>query len=398
MCAKDMEALDVNSQDIVMAVDTTTGQWCAGQVKEHSKCIERSIVISENDAAIVGFRNSSVVNVVKIENEIPDLTELVLSYSGTNSKSNTELVSSLHFHDQEIRSSLEGRYVGVGSKLQVGHDTQPIALSIRYTEPDLKAGQIGKISNENILLRPSQSFRELNIVFCISTGKDMSKRDVKMKTLSSLKRQLNDLAVLVPEVGDFLRELDNNPTRVEIAALSALLVVNMISQNRTEGNLGLVTFADTPEKFSIQRGSEVQSYIEFLGDLQSEEVLVSLVFSILDAIGTTGGHEQIKGAYRSIAEYLEDFGPSRPTLVLVFSGDIGKYDEENLPFIKAVKENERYQIEFFTFDKASKQKSNLRLLKGVNSRVMPIEAFSSHLFVGHVLDVIDSLVPRTANL
>ncbi len=398
MCANDMEALDVNSQDIVMAVDTTTGQWCAGRVREHSKCIERSIVISENDAAIVGFRDSSVVNVVKIENEIPDLTKLILSYSGTKSKSNTELVSSLHFHDQEIRNNLEGRYVGGGSKLLVGHGKQPISLSIRYTEPDLKAGQIGKISNENILLRPSQGFRELNIILCISTGKDMSKRDVKMKTLSSLKRQLDDLAVIVPEVGDFLRELDKNPTRAEIAALSALLVVNLMSQNRTEGNLGLVTFADTPEKFSIQRGSEVQSYIEFLGDLQSEEVLVSLVFSILDAIRTTGGHEQIKGAYRSIAEYLEDFGPSRPTLVLVFSGDIGKYDEENLPFIKAVKENERYQIEFFTFDKASKQKSNLRLLKGVNSRVMPIDAFSSHLFVGHILDVIDSLVPRTANL
>jgi hypothetical protein len=398
MCAHDMEALDVNSQDIVMAVDTKTGQWCAGQVREHAKCIERSIVISENDAEIVGFRNSSVVNVVKIENEIPELTKLILSYSGTNSKSNMELVSSLHFHNHEILENLDGIYVGVGSKLRVGPGTQPIKLSIRHTEPELKAGQIGKISSKNILLRPSQSFRELNIVICISTGKDMSKRDVSVKTLSSLKRQLDELSGLIPEVKKFLRELDNNPTRAEIAAIAALLAVNLISHNRTEGNLGLVTFSDTPDKFSIQHGSEIQSYIEFLGDLQSEEVLVSLVYSILDAIRTTGGHEQIKGAYRSIAEYLEDFGSSRPTLVLVFSGDIGKYDEENLPFIQAVKENERYQTEFFTFDEASKQKSSLRLLKGVNARVIPIESFSSHLFIGHLLDVIDRLVPRTANL
>ncbi|MHA1864303.1 MAG: hypothetical protein ACTSWA_11090, partial [Candidatus Thorarchaeota archaeon] len=155
--------------------------------------------------------------------------------------------------------------------------------------------------------------------------------------------------------------------------------------------------AESPEKFSVQHGSEVKPYVEFLGDLQSEEVLVSLIFSILDSVRETGGFEQMVGAYRSIAEYLEDFGPSRPTLLLVFSGNIGRYDEEHLPFIQAIKENERYQIEFFTFGMKKNQKGALRILKGIKARVLPIESFSSHLFIGHLLDVIDDLVPMSTS-
>ncbi|MFW9843921.1 MAG: hypothetical protein ACFFEV_05045 [Candidatus Thorarchaeota archaeon] len=393
MSAADMEALDVQTNDYVLALETRTGQWCAGLVKEHSKCSERSIVVSEIDASIVGFRNSSVVNIVKIEDEIPNITKLVLSYKSNKPSSNIELVSSMHLHGDEILDSLQGRYVGVESKLIAGPEVQPLTLSIRCTEPTLRGGQIGKILGEEIILKPSQSFRELNIVVCMSNGKDMSKRDIPLKSLHTSIRELDDLVRMVPEVGTFLSGLGNNPTRAEVAALSALLVVNTMSQNRTEGRFGLVTFADAPEKFSVQHGSEVRSYVEFIGDLQSEEVIVSLIFSILDSARDTGGYEQMVGAYRSIAEYLEDFGSERPTLLLVFSGNIGKYDEEHLPFTQAIKENDRYQIEFFTFDSTTNQKSALRLLKGINARVLPMDSFSSQLFIGHLLDVIDSLVP-----
>ncbi len=393
MSVADMEALDVQTDDYILALETRTGQWCAGQVKEHSKCTERSIVISETDATIVGFRNSSVVNIVKIEDDIADITKLILSFKSTKPSSNIELVSSMHMHRDKILDSLQGRYVGAGSKLLAGPQIQPLTLSMNYTEPDLKSGQIGRISGNEMILKPCQSFRELNIVLCISRGKDMSKRDIPLKTLHTSIRELEDLTKLIPEVGIFLNSLDKNPSRAEVAALSALLVVNTLSQNRTEGRLGLVTFADAPEKFSVQHGSEVRPYVEFIRDLQSEEVLVSLVFSILDSVKDTGGYERMVSAYRSIAEYLEDFGSERPTLLLVFSGNIGKYDEENLPFINAIKENDRYQIEFFTFDNSVNQKSSLRLLKGIKAHVLPVESFSSQLFIGHLLDVIDNLVP-----
>ncbi len=397
MSSADMEALDVLAQDYVLALETRTGQWCAGQVKEHSRCTERSIVVSEIDASIVGFHNSSVVNIMKIESEIPDINRIVLSYKSKKPSSNVELISSMHLHEREILDSVQGRYVGVESKLQAGSEVQPLTLSIAYTEPNLKSGQIGRISGDEMILRPCQTFRELNVVMCISKGKGMSKKDIPLKTLHTSIRELEELSKLVPEVGTFLKNLDENTSRAEIAALSALLVVNALAHNRTEGRLGLVTFAESPEKFSVQHGSEVRPYVEFLGDLQSEEVLVSLIFSILDSVRETGGFEQMVGAYRSIAEYLEDFGPSRPTLLLVFSGNIGRYDEEHLPFIQAIKENERYQIEFFTFGMKKNQKGALRILKGIKARVLPIESFSSHLFIGHLLDVIDDLVPMSTS-
>jgi len=167
MSAADMEALDVLTDDYVIALETKTGQWCIGLVKEHARCTERTIVLSEIDAAIVGFRNSSVVNIVKLENEIPDIEKLVLSYRSKKPSSNVELVSSIHLHGREILDSVRGRYVGVGSKLQVGPETQPLILSIGHTEPKLKSSQIGRISGDEMVLRPCQSFRELNVVMCI---------------------------------------------------------------------------------------------------------------------------------------------------------------------------------------------------------------------------------------
>jgi len=169
--------------------------------------------------------------------------------------------------------------------------------------------------------------------------------------------------------------------------------LNTLRHNQTEGKLGLVTFAETPEKFSVQHGDEIRSYMEFLGDLQSEEVLVSLVYSILDTVNETGGHENMAGAFRSIAEYLEDFGTSRPTLMLIFSTGVGKYDEDHLPFIQAIKERERYQIEFMVMEENTNLRSALRILKGINAKLVPLENFSSQIFIGHVLDVIDHLVP-----
>ena len=366
-------------------------------MQNNSKCSERCIVISEVDSSIAGFRNSSVVNIVKIEKEIQDIEKLVLSYKAEKLLSNTELLSSMHLYEHEILDSIQGRYIGVGSKLQVGSEGRPMKLTIAYSEPGLKSGQIGRIGGESIILRPHQSFRELNLVLCISKGKNMSKKEIPFKSHRSTIHELKDLVEIVPEVGTFLNGLTTTLTRAEVSVLASLLIINTLMHNRTEGRLGLVTFAETPDKFSVQYGSEVRPSIEFLGDLQSEEVLVSLIFSILDNSREIGGYEKMQGAYRSIAEYLEDFGSSRPTLLLVFSGDIGSYDEENLPFTKAIKNNERYQIEFFTFEEKAKQKGALRLLKGIKARVLPVEAFSSHIFLGHIMDVIDNLVPSSAS-
>ncbi|TFG33967.1 VWA domain-containing protein [Candidatus Thorarchaeota archaeon] len=397
MCRTDMDALDVKNDDYVLALESRTGQYCAGLVKEHSRCSEKSIVISEKDAKIIGFRESSVVNIVKVEDEVTEIDKIVLSYTSHRNTPNSELLSYIRLHYHEIVENIDARMIGMGSRLNMGTQRFPLTLSITQTEPRLTSGQIAKITSHNIHLRPLQAFRELNIVLCVSKGLNMNKSETRMKSLKTIAIELEPLTKKVPELEQFLKELDKNPTQAEIAAICSLLVVNMLSHNQTKGKLALVTFADTPEKFSIQHGGEIQPYVEFDGNLQSDEVLISLVLSILDKVQETGGREDMVSAYRSIAEYLEDFGTSRPTMILLFTGSIGKYDEEHLPFLKAISERERYQIEIFVMNRNENLQGNMRVLKGLKARVIPLERFTSQIFLGHVLDVIDTLVPATIN-
>jgi hypothetical protein len=394
MAPSDMEIIGVSGDDYVLALGTHTGRWCAGRVREHAKCTEKSIVISENDSEIYGFSNASVVNMVKFEGSVSNIREMVISYSSESPMTNSELSSYIHLNRNKIIDKIKGKFVEINSKLFVGSEKVPLTLNIAHTEPQLGLEQIGVVPEDHVSLRPSQAFRELNVVLCISNSKGMSKRDIPLKTLRSAIGELKSLSSNIQELQKFLENLTSNATRAEIAALAAMLVVNTLQYNKTEGRLSLVTFSEASEKFSVQHGDEIRPYMEFLGDLQSEEVLISLIYSILDTVNETGGSEDMVGVYRSIAEYLEDFGTSRPTLLLIFSEGIGKYDEEHLPFIQAIKERERYQIEFLTMEKNLNHRSALRVLKGLNAQVVPLENFSSQIFIGHLLDLIDNLVPK----
>jgi hypothetical protein len=104
------------------------------------------------------------------------------------------------------------------------------------------------------------------------------------------------------------------------------------------------------------------------------------------------------GVYRSIAEYLEDFGADRPTLALILSNGVGTFDQENLSFLRAISEHERYRFDVLSLGKSENVTSSLRLLKGLNSRVLPVETFSSHIFAGYLLDLIGSLKQSTTDL
>ena len=393
MCSSDMEVLDIANDEYVLALETKTGQFCAGAVKEHARCSEKSIVISEVDARIGGFHESSVVNIIKLEGEVATIQDVVFSYNTGKNASNSELLAFVHLHESEIIENVNNRIIGIGTRLHFGETRYPLSLSVAQTSPRLTSGEIGRISSNNVALRPLQAFREFNIIICTSKGNSMGSADTSLKSITTVIKQLQPLSEKVPELETFLKGLGKKPTQAEIAAICSLLVVNMLRYNRTEGRLGFATFGESSDKFSVQHGGEIQSYIEFNRDLQSDEVLVSLILSILDTAREMGGRENMAGAYRSIAEFLEDFGQSRPTIVLMFTGTMGKYDEEHLPYIKAISEHERYQMELFVMGNNHNLQSNLRLLNGVKSRVLPLERFASHVFLGYVLDVIDNVVP-----
>jgi hypothetical protein len=397
MCDNDMNALEVTSGDYILVLDSNSGKWAAGEARQHPRCGERSIVVSESDAALFGFRNSSVVNLVKYEDEIIDISKAILSYHAPQNLDNAELSSFIHLHEKEIRQSIDGILIGPDTQLSVGSQKNAINLRLENSDPQLLSGQVGRLFEDKTHFRPQQSFSEFNFILCISKGMKMRTKDVSLKTLHAARTQLSSLRNKVPELGAFLDSLRKNASRSQIAALTALTVVNTLMHNQTEGRLALVTFGETPEKFSIQRGKEVQPYVEFFEDLQSEEVLISLIYSIIDTVDDVDGHEDMAGAYRSIAEYLEDFGSDRPTLALILSNGVGTYDEENLSILRAISEHERYRFDILSLGKNENMKSSLRLLKGLNSRVLPVETFSSQIFTGYLMDLIGSLKQSTTD-
>jgi hypothetical protein len=398
MCDNDMTALEVTSGQYVLALDSSSGKWAAGEVKPHLRCGERSIVVSESDASLFGFRASSVVNLVKYEDDIIDISKAILSYSAPKGQDNAELSSFIHLHEKEIRHSIDGIVVGLDTQLSVGSEENDVTLCLEDSKPQLLPGQVGRLTKDKTHFRPKQAFSEINLILCISKGMKMKTKDVTLKTLHAAQTQLDLLSSKVPELKTFLDGLGKYVSRSQIAALTALTVVNTLIHNQTEGRLALVSFGEKPEKFSIQRGKEVQQYVEFFEDLQSDEVLISLIYSIMDIVDDVDGHEDLAGAYRSIAEYLEDFGTERPTLALVLSNSVGTYDEEHLSFLKAISEHSRYRLDILTLGKNGNMKSSLRLLKGLNSRVLPVESFSSQVFMGYLLNLIDRMTQGTTDL
>lgn len=397
MCDADMSALEVTTGDYVLALDSRTGKWAAGEARRHQRCGERSIVVSESDASLFGFRNSSVVNLVKYEEEIIDLTKAILSYTAQDSHNNAELSSFIHLHEKEIRQSIDRVLVGLDTHLSIGTEKNEVLLCLETSSPQLRAGQVGRLTEDTTHFRPQQVFNEINVILCISKGMKMKTKDVTLKTLHAARTHLSSISDKVPELGVFLQGLRKTSSRAQIAALTALSIVNNFIHNRTEGRLALVTFSESPEKFSIQRGKAVQPYVEFLEDLQSEEVLISLIYSIIDTVEDVNGHEDMAGVYRSIAEYLEDFGDERPTLVIILGNSVGAYDEEHLSFLKAISEHDRYRLDIMTLGQNENMNSSLRMLKGLNSRVIPVESFSSQIFMGYLLDLIDSLTQGSTN-
>ena len=397
MCDNDMDALEVTSGDHILALDSNSGRWAAGEARLHPRCGERSIVVSESDASLFGFSNSSVVNLVKYEDEIVDMSKTILSYDSPRIPDNAELSSFIHLHEKEIRESIDGILIGLDSMLSVGTEEKTINFSLKATEPQLLPGQVGRLVEDKTQFKPIQAFMEFNVILCVSKGMKMKTKDVSLKTIHTARTQLDSLANKAPEVGVFLQSLRKTASRSQIAALSALTIVNTLLHNQTEGRFALVSFGESPQKFSIQRGKEVQPYVEFLQDLQSEEVLISLLYSIIDTVDEVDGYENMAGVYRSIAEFLEDFGSERPTIAIVLSSSIGTYDDEHLSFLRAISEHDRCRLDILTLGNNGNMKSNLRLLKGLNSRVLPMEAFSSPLFTGYLLDFIDSLTHGTTD-
>ena len=392
MSPEDMRSVEVKSGDYVLVLDAQSGQWYAGTVKVHEKCRERTIVVPEEDAELYGFKPSSVVSVVRYDGEMTDLSKVVFACDSEISSS-AEMISYLHLHQDTIIDRIQKSLVSIDTKLAAKGGRRDTSLTVALTSPRLDSGHVGKINGTDVVLRSSSAFSEIDIILCLSTGKEMWNRDVKLKTPATARAILKDMGEVLPEVKQFTEGLGPDASRAEVAALGSLLLLNQLLYNRSDGKLGLVTFAEESTKFSIQQGQKIQNHVEFRENFASEEVTASLAYSILDTIKDSDGREDTGNAYRSIAEYLEDFGADRPTLVIMFAGSAGKYDEEHLPFLESISKQDRYAVLLFKMGNETIS-NDLRILKGLNAEIIETKTFSTLAFLGHVMDMIGEMVPR----
>jgi hypothetical protein len=388
---QDLRALEADNDQMLIALEATTGQWWAGQAVSDQNCPDRTVMVSKDDAEILGIEEPAVIDLAKYEGQLIDLEEVNLAFEAESMTTSAELMAYVHLHYDEITAKIDSMFLGRGTILNFGG---PLGLKIQLenSDPPLDQGQIGVLYQDRVNLSPSQMHRPANVVLCVSTDSSMQETDIELRAAENIRRGFSDLKEDIEELETFLNGIDDNPTRSQIIALAALMVLHSLSSNRTDGRFALVTFSDRARKFSVQKSDRVLNLVEFASDFSSKEVMVSLVYSILDTLDETGGKLKIASAYRSIAELLEELGQEKPTLVIVLTSGIIDDSDESQPFIRAIAEMSRYQLDIFSFDRNVDIEKAKAALRGLNARILPVRSFSGHIFDGYLMDAFDRLL------
>jgi hypothetical protein len=390
MSEEDMRAVSLANGDLVLGMDAMEGQWWAGHVELDAGCPQRTICVSRDDALILGLSEESVVDIVKSEGKIKNLERAVFALDSTKGFSRAELLSYAYLHAERLQKTLNGHILGKGTSIWINGRDAGACMTLTHSVPPLEPGELARLIGDSLEFRPSQMFRPFNMILAISTDSGMGVQDIELKTLQSLKRRLSALVSIVPEIEDFLSRLGTPITRMDMATLAALLLIQSLSGNRTDGSLGIVTVGETPTKFSIQKGEIIQTKLQFSNDLASEDVLVSILYSLLDNSRDFGGAARLSGAIRAIAEFLEDFGTEMPTLILLLANLGGETFEDVKPFLKAIASRSRYQIEILNLGEDAQSLSSD--FKDINVRVHQMASFAADVFEGYLANVIERLV------
>lgn len=391
LCEEDILALGLADNDQVLVMDVTTSQWWSARVRATTSCSSKTIVISQIDSLLYGANSSTYLDLISYTGEISELEKVILGYDLQNNADYGETAAFLYLNREDFIKQLHGRSIGKGSKLLLGKTGSEISTFLKHSKPKLDPGQIGLIDDTTIEFRPIPLLKEFNLILCLAIGSEMDIKDVQLSTEYSTKRILSPFIEKVPEIETFLTELDKTASRVDIAILSALLAIESISSNRTDGRLAVVTVSDSPEKFTIQKGEIVQPYITFDDDLTTDEVLVSLIYTLLDSKRSPGGITDLSEAFRAIAELLDDFGPEKPTLVVLLSNSTKDIDSKSEPFIRAISRRSRYELNILGMGTDFSDEKNNRLLDGVKSHIFPVEEFSSLKFQSYLISAIERI-------
>ncbi|MCF2136152.1 MAG: hypothetical protein K9W43_02840 [Candidatus Thorarchaeota archaeon] len=388
---RDMKTLDVGEKDYVIVLHAESRRWWGAVVEEQKDSAEHTVKISEQDAVLFGIHENESVDVVRYDSFIQEIDEAVFSYQTFCESVTAEDNQYLYLHGSEARDQLKNRLLGLGTSVFMELPDDQVSLTLVESDPPLMEGQLGQINGTEVKYVPKMMLHDMNLVICISLDAGMDTTDVSIKTLYTIRRRLEPLTKIVPDVEAFLSTIDTKITRSEAAALIGLLIINEILLNRGEGKLGVVTVTDFAEKFSIQKGDTPQYYAEFSEDLLSPQVVEAIVYSILDSMRASSTRTEMSDAYRAVAELLEDFGDDLPTLVIMIGDSVSDPDEDSDPFLTSIASHSRYRLEFLALGTEFDEALAERLFRPIKGKVTRIESFRAYDIDSKLLDAIHDL-------
>ncbi|MBD3406404.1 MAG: hypothetical protein GF411_09860 [Candidatus Lokiarchaeota archaeon] len=394
LCSKDLNDLGLKEDELVLILETVSGQWWPSKVGIQGDCPSRKVLISNDDATLMRLKKDSRVDLVKYDGFVYDIQKAVFAYESPGNLSDAEMISYVHLHEKAIKEVLANRLHGKGNKIWFETKPTPIYLTLQKTEPPLDIGQLGRVPYQEIEFTPLQTTNNLNVIICIVLDEGMNIKDIPLKTVYSVRNGFNRLVDLVPELKSFLEGLGSEISRAELSCLIALQIIEAFIDNQSEGKLGLCIVTDNVDKFSIQRGEIVQEFVTFSNDMQSEEVLTALIYTILDAYKEPIGEDNFTLAFRSVAEMMEDIGNERPTLVCMIGNDLDIGDTDPSPFLRAISKTQQYHIEYFGVGSDFDQSKVEDYFTTLNASIIPIRQFSIHSFTGYLVSSVYDLVNR----
>jgi len=385
MHRSDMNTLGIADDDVVLVLVADPKHWWGGFVRERRNLKPHEISVAAGDGALFSLTDGASVDIVRYDSSIQDITKAVFSFHTDRGDLTAEDSALVYLHEREIVSSLRPTLVGIGTQAHLGLTGTPITATLIDSDPPLLEGQLARLRDAAIRWVPRILLRSMNVILCISLDAGMDAADVEIKTLYSVRHRLSSLAELVPEVKKFVGDLDSLVTRAEGAAVLGLLALAGLSANRSEGRLGLITVTDRAEKFSIQKGENVQYYASFSEDISSQEVQISLIYSILDAMRESSSRTEMSDAYRAVAELLEDFGDDLPTLILVVGDSVKDPDEDPSAFLRAIASHTRYRLDFLALGSNINTEAAKSTFEEINGSVVrmtqiSIVDFENYLF------------------
>ncbi|NWF96722.1 MAG: hypothetical protein HXY34_11330 [Candidatus Thorarchaeota archaeon] len=329
----DMEALNVSDDDLVLILEDHTGQWFVG--KAFACDVEsRTASVHTLDSELVAMSGKHQLDIVRYQGQPIGLRQVVFGYRESAGPTTGETVSLIQLRDGDVVSKLQGFFVARGVKYYPLGQKHGVIFNLTWSRPQLRPGEVGTLTGADVEFRPLPSLSEINVILCLEFNGGRESRISVTSPRSILSRLTRSAGGgLTEQIADHVR---GSVSGSEGVAIIGLLLMSLFEVNRCDGRFALINASKDVEKFSVQKAETVQQYLQFSDDMESSEVRTTMVLSVLDALRDSAGPPNMTEVYRSIAEFLEDFGDQRPTLAILVTSGAEAEGDEAASFIHAI--------------------------------------------------------------